>query len=171
MLTLPVALAAIGSLCMVTAVTQAASPIAATVSVINAMRARHGVPPVRLDYRISGTAQRWANHLLATKRLRHRPGNRYGENLFWAGGGDRSAEAAACQAVAHWYGEGNGYDYHREYPAGANPAPDFTALLWESVDRVGVGIAPGQDGTYVVVNFAPAGNVQGQFTANVRPPQ
>ena len=45
----------------------------------------------------------------------------------------------------------------------------FTALVWKSTERIGVGLSQGRNGSYLVVNFAPAGNVLGQFRTNVRP--
>ncbi len=41
-------------------------------------------------------------------------------------------------------------------------------MVWKSTTKMGVGKATGSNGwTYVVVNYSPAGNVQGQFSSNV----
>ena len=47
----------------------------------------------------------------------------------------------------------------------------FTQVVWKSSTKMGVGKARSQGGwTYVVANYSPPGNYQGQFTANVLPP-
>ena len=47
----------------------------------NAIRARVGVPPLVWSDQLAQVAQDWANHLIATGALSHRPNNRYGENI------------------------------------------------------------------------------------------
>ncbi|MET8760758.1 hypothetical protein [Lentzea sp. NPDC004782] len=65
-------------------------------------------------------------------------------------------------------------DIHAEYN-GSNIDQDralrFTAMVWKSTARIGVGLARGRNGGYLVIDFAPAGTVLGQFRANVRPPR
>ncbi|MFM9445583.1 hypothetical protein [Streptomyces acidiscabies] len=47
----------------------------------------------------------------------------------------------------------------------------FSQVVWKSSARIGVGMAKTTNGkTYVVVDYAPAGNVAGQYAANVLPP-
>ena len=53
----------------------------------NAIRARVGVPPLVWSDQLAEVAQDWANHLIATGGLSHRPNNRYGENIYTISGG------------------------------------------------------------------------------------
>ncbi len=47
----------------------------------------------------------------------------------------------------------------------------FTQLVWKNRERVGVGIAYNSDRTevYVVAQYSPAGNYEGQYEENVLP--
>jgi len=47
----------------------------------------------------------------------------------------------------------------------------FTQVVWRSTTHVGVGIANGPKGTFVVANFLPVGNIvnPGYFEKNVIP--
>jgi Cysteine-rich secretory protein family len=48
----------------------------------------------------------------------------------------------------------------------------FTQVVWKSSKELGVGKAKSRSGRiYVVANYYPPGNYQGQFAQNVLPPQ
>ena len=53
----------------------------------NAIRAHVGVPPLVWSDNLAEVAQDWANHLIATGGLSHRPNNIYGENIYTISGG------------------------------------------------------------------------------------
>ncbi len=118
------------------------------------------------------TAQEWADHLHGTDDFEHRPDNPYGENLYRLGGHEQEMEEVVTKAVEKWYGESRGYDYDEEMtPSGVDSGvPHFTAMIWKSSDRVGVGLRQGENGTYVLVDFAERGNTLNHFLANVPPP-
>lgn len=150
---------------------QAADPVAKAVELINSYRAMHRVTPLSLDSEVSRTAQEWADHLHAGNRFEHRPDNAYGENLYKAGR-SRTIDSVIVKALEDWYGESRRYDYAEEMTQ-ANldySVLHFTAMVWKSSDRIGVGLAQGRHGTYVVLNFAKRGNTLNQFRANVLPP-
>ena len=45
-------------------------------------------------------------------------------------------------------------------------------MIWKSCKQLGVGIATSHNGwTFVVNSYSPKVNVQGYFSANVRPPK
>lgn len=149
----------------------AADPVAMTVELLNSYRAKHGVPPLSLDSEVTHTAQEWADHLHEADSFEHRPDNLYGENLYWVSSRTRAIDSVATKALESWYGESRRYDYTEEMTQN-NVNYDvlhFTAMVWKSSDRVGVGLKQGKNGTYVVVNFAERGNTLNRFTANVLP--
>ncbi|MEU0884285.1 CAP family protein [Lentzea sp. NPDC005914] len=150
----------------------ASDPVAKTVELLNAYRAKHGVAPLSLDSEVSRTAQEWADHLHETDGFEHRPDNPYGENLYWTSSRTRAIDTVATKALANWYGESRGYDYAKEMTQSTVDygVLHFTAMVWKSSDRVGVGLKQGANGTYVVLNFAARGNTLTQFVANVLPP-
>jgi uncharacterized protein YkwD len=150
----------------------AADPVIKTVELLNAYRAKHGVSPLSLDSEVTRTAQEWADHLDGTDAFEHRPDNLYGENLYWSGTRTRAIDKVATNAVESWYGESRGYDYAKEMTQDDidYSVLHFTAMIWKSSDRVGVGLKQSAHGTYVVVNFAARGNTLNQFVANVLPP-
>lgn len=150
----------------------AADPVTKTVELLNAYRAKHGVAPLSLDSEVTRTAQEWADHLHETDGFEHRPDNPYGENLYWTGSRTRAIDTVATNALNNWYSESRGYDYATEMTASNidYSVLHFTAMVWKSSDRVGVGLKQGSNGTYVVLNFAARGNTLNQFVANVLPP-
>lgn len=150
----------------------ASDPVAKTVELLNAYRAKHGVPPLSLDSEVTHTAQEWADHLHETDGFEHRPNNPYGENLYWVGSRTRAINTVVTKALQSWYGESRGYDYAEEMTQSNidYSVLHFTAMVWKSSDRVGVGLKQGSNGTYVVLNFATRGNTLNQFVANVLPP-
>jgi uncharacterized protein YkwD len=150
----------------------AADPVAKTVELLNAYRAKHGAPPLSLDSEVTHTAQEWADHLHETDGFEHRPNNPYGENLYWISSRTRAIDTVATKALQNWYGESRGYDYATEM-TDSNidySVLHFTAMIWKSSTHVGVGLKQGTNGTYVVVNFAERGNTLNHFVANVLPP-
>lgn len=150
----------------------AADPVAKTVELLNAYRAKHGVGPLSLDSEVTRAAQEWADHLHETDGFEHRPNNPYGENLYWVGSRTRAIDAVATKALENWYGESRGYDYTEEMTQSNIDygVLHFTAMVWKSSTRVGVGLKQGTNGTYVVVDFAERGNTLNHFLANVPPP-
>ncbi|HEX8869806.1 MAG TPA: CAP family protein [Lentzea sp.] len=150
----------------------ATDAIATTVELLNAYRAKHGVPPLSLDSEVTHTAQEWADHLHDTDGFEHRPDNQYGENLYWTSSRTRAIDAVATKALDSWYAESRSYDYAKEMTQSNIDygVLHFTAMVWKSSTRVGVGLKQGKNGTYVVLNFAARGNTLTQFVANVPPP-
>ncbi|MFS8100708.1 CAP family protein [Lentzea alba] len=150
----------------------AADPIATTVERLNTYRAKHGVAPLSLDSEVTRTAQEWADHLHETDGFEHRPNNPYGENLYWISSRTRAIDTVATKALDSWYAESRGYDYTEEMTQSNidYSVLHFTAMVWKSSTRVGVGLKQGKNGTYVVLNFAERGNTLTHFVANVLSP-
>ena len=57
-----------------------------------------GVLPLVWSDQLAQMAQDWANHLIATGALSHRPNNRYGENIYAISGG----HATPAEVVDAW---------------------------------------------------------------------
>ena len=58
--------------------------------------------------------------------------------------------------------------YRYRAPSFSKATGHFTQVVWKSSKSIGVGVAKGLGGTtYVVVNYYPQGNYQGQFSAIV----
>ncbi|GAV40468.1 CAP family protein [Streptomyces acidiscabies] len=136
-------------------------------------RARHEVPAVTLDPEISRWAQEWADRLAAVQRLDHRPNNKYGENLHYTWRSDGTSPTGT-EVVDAWYNQVRSYTYYGREPD-MGTFKDwglFSQVVWKSSARIGVGMAKTTNGkTYVVVDYAPAGNVAGQYAENVLPPK
>jgi hypothetical protein len=165
-------------------VASAAFEPAAVLGYVNALRAAHSAPSVAWDPVLAADAQAWATTLETTGVFQHSvSGGRYGENLgltssLGSGSGATSLPDAEWTSIVDtWYAEGAGYDYTVAFDP---RALHFTQLIWKTTTSIGMGLAttvpaqslPGQPqgrATYVVMRFAPAGNVIGTFLDNVLP--
>ena len=130
----------------------------------NLLRQQHGAPALTEDIELTNLAQDWAEHLANTRQMQHRPNNQYGENIYFASGLDVNGEAP----VEAWYGEVNLYDYSN--PGFSPQTGHFTQVVWINSTKVGCGKATSVYGeVFVVCNYDPPGNYQGQFPENVLP--
>lgn len=143
------------------------------VSAHNTYRVKHQSPNVTIDDTLNQSAQAWAQTIAAKGDLEHSTNrNNVGENIYW--GGDSANLGSA--AVQDWYSEIKDYDYNK--PVFSSATGHFTQVVWKGSTKVGCGAAPGPatiegtkyDGFYVVCQYAPAGNVEGQFADNVLKP-
>ncbi|MFE9577331.1 CAP family protein [Nocardia sp. NPDC006044] len=131
----------------------------------NAKRASHNTPALALNQTLTNVAQDWANTVAHNGQLSHKPNNQYGENLF----GSPATTVTCTDAVDAWYAEIKNYDYNNPGYSGATG--HFTQVVWKNTQRIGVGLARGANSwTYVVVEYDPPGNYQGQFPTNVLRP-
>ncbi|KAJ7927651.1 PR-1-like protein [Mycena leptocephala] len=129
----------------------------------NSVRAQHGAVPLTWSDDAAAKAQQWANGCV----FQHSAGTLgpFGENLA-AGTGDFTIQ----DAINAWTSEASQYDPN-------NPQPShFTQVVWKGTTQVGCavatcnGIFPASFGPaqYYVCEYFPAGNVIGQFGANVQ---
>jgi uncharacterized protein YkwD len=122
----------------------------------NAVRKKVGVPPLRWSRSLARHAQSWADRLAAQDcALKHRPSDKYGENLFWS-----SQPATASEVVAEWGSEAAGYD-HRTNRCKAT-CGHYTQVVWSSTKIVGCGVASCGGGDVWVCNYDPPGNIVGR---------
>jgi len=115
------------------------------------------------DRTLEDFAIKRAQYMAATDIFAHPPRLQYGENLYW-----RSGRVPSCQnALDMWYNEVKWYNYAH---GGFSPATGhFTQMVWKSSRYVGCASAKSKrtGRIYIACNYYPAGNVHGQFKANV----
>ena len=122
----------------------------------NTLRARFKVPPLVWSNELAQYAQEWANRLVATERLAHRPNPVYGENIFLVHGADVTPSAV----VAAWASEARNYNYQSNSCQGR--CGHYTQLIWRDTKKVGCGAAVKDDTQVWVCNYDPPGNIAGE---------
>jgi len=143
----------------------------------NTYRNTHHSPDMTLSNSLNNSAQNWANYL-ATNGVFEHSNSDAGENIYVSYTTASSVEAAplANQAVTSWYNEVSDYDYSN--PGFSSQTGHFTQVVWKNSTQLGCGAAQGvttiqgnqYNAFYVVCQYAPAGNVTGQFPDNVMAP-
>ena len=69
-----------------------------------------------------------------------------------------------------WYSEVKDYRFQGEESVAK--CGHFSQLVWAGTTSAGFGLARSKNGTqYAVGQYAPAGNMRGQWGANVKPPR
>ncbi|CAN7988658.1 unnamed protein product, partial [Ixodes hexagonus] len=140
----------------------------------NFYRTRHGVSPLENDEKLRLLAKDWADKLAnlpAGTPLRHRPNNKYGENIYMAWSSDPNFRVDAKTPVDDWYNEIRSYDYAK--PGFKSGTGHFTQVVWKSSTHVGCAVSRSsfRNAYFVVCNYDPAGNYLGEFVKNVLRPK
>ncbi|KAK5862362.1 hypothetical protein PBY51_017768 [Eleginops maclovinus] len=136
----------------------------------NEFRRKHQASPLKLSSKLSKEATRYAESLASTRILKHSAESSrgsFGENLAWA-----SYDQSGKDVTDRWYDEVKQYNFNR--PGFSSGTGHFTAMVWKSSNKLGVGKATASDGSsFVVARYFPAGNItnQGHFENNVLPAQ
>jgi len=140
-----------------------------------------------LNEQLSEIAQRWADQLARTGKLEHSPAEwrnfgrqTLGENYiaqfqveltgyFFLLIEKKNIENfifLADKMVRKWLKEGRKYQFGSN---GSKATENFTQLVWQACQEIGVGRAQSADGNwwYGVVVFDPPGNIPNQYTNNV----
>lgn len=147
----------------------------------NNYRKIHRSPAMTINTTVKSTAQSWANTIARTGVFEHSTStqrNGAGENLYAYYTTSRAiaSNVLAQQAVTSWYSEVSKYNYSQ--PRFSSATGHFTQVVWKNSTGLGCGASQGKktiNGTtynayYVVCQYSPAGNVQGQFPQNVLKP-
>merc|ERR1719167_1845114 len=134
----------------------------------NKLRRVHGVQPLKLNNKLSKTAQEWAETLLRENSFRHRPNNKFGENIYMSSRFP-AKKPDPKEAVKSWYSEIKRYQFGVE-PRSMETG-HFTQIVWKSTTELGVGVASKDGKVIVVANYNPPGNYRGKYTENVPPPR
>ncbi|HEY0253826.1 MAG TPA: CAP domain-containing protein [Kofleriaceae bacterium] len=130
----------------------------------NAVRAKHCAPPLTWNPKIAAVAQKWADSLRDQGcKFGHSGNQEYGENLAAGTAGALDPEAT----VKMWYDEISLY----KFPDGgfSMQTGHFTQVVWKGTTEVGCGHSTCNGNDIWVCNYAPFGNVEGEYRANVLP--
>ena len=131
----------------------------------NAARAEHCAAPLTWSPTVAAYAQEWADRLRDSGcRFDHRQRNRYGENLA-AYGPPGSGDGKSVTAM--WVNERRTYDWNN--PGFSMKTGHFTQVVWGATTEVGCGTAVCNGMELWVCNYAPAGNVGGEYPRQVKP--
>ena len=154
-----------------------ASLQAAELAMHNEKRAIYGSSAISLDAALNTAAQAYADYLATNNLFAHSSqaqSGSYGENLY-KGWGSPTFTYVPGAASLNWYNEVQYYNYNTFVSNDPSKAVGhFTAMVWRAVTKVGFGFAKVKDNGesyYVVANYLPVPNVQGQYAANVVAPQ
>jgi pathogenesis-related protein 1 len=128
------------------------------------VRAKHCAPPLTWSPKLAEYAQHWADSLKAHRCSFEHSNGQYGENL--AAGTIGALDPAGT--VDYWYSEIKDY----KFPDGgfSMKTGHFTQLVWKSTTQVGCGHAQCNGLDLWVCEYDPPGNVEGEYRANVLPP-
>jgi len=150
----------------------------AALSKHNSYRSTHSSPNMTLSSSLNSSAQSWANHLASNGVFEHSSTTGVGENLFvtYTTASSLDATTIANQAVKSWYDEVADYNYAN--PSFSASTGHFTQVVWKNSTQLGCAAAQGvktlggnqYNAYYVVCQYSPAGNFQGQFPDNVIAP-
>ncbi|WP_392531695.1 CAP family protein [Nostoc sp. C117] len=150
----------------------------AAVSKHNTYRATHHSPNITIDNSLNTGAQAWAEKIASSGNFEHSGTPNVGENIYASYSSETSIDPTTLGngAVEDWYSEIKDYKY--ESPGFSSETGHFTQVVWKGSTKLGCGAAQGTatiQGTkynafYVVCQYSPAGNVEGQFPANVLKP-
>ncbi|MBD2518829.1 secretion protein [Nostoc sp. FACHB-973] len=151
----------------------------AAVSKHNTYRATHKSPNITISDSLNSSAQAWAEKIASSGEFEHSTNrNNVGENIYASYSTQSTVDPTTLgnTAVKEWYDEIKDYNYAN--PGFSSETGHFTQVVWKGSTQLGCGAAQGTatiEGTnynafYVVCQYAPAGNVQGQFPDNVLKP-
>ncbi len=130
----------------------------------NRVRERHCAAPLAWSQKLAQLAQKWANHLRDAGCVFGHSGGDTGENL--AAGTIGALDPAG--SVAMWADEEKLY----RFPNGgfSMKTGHFTQLVWRATTHVGCGHSQCNGNDIYVCEYDPAGNVEGEYADNVKPP-
>jgi uncharacterized protein YkwD len=142
----------------------------AALSLHNQYRARHGSPLLKLDNALGASAEKCAQYYAQKKMIDHSCPykNGAGENLV-GGVGVWTPDQFTAMGVKMWYDEVKSYNFAN--PGFSMATGHFTQVVWKSSTKLGCGVATVSGYTAMVCLYSPPGNYQGQYPANVLPPQ
>ena len=132
----------------------------------NKYREAHHAPEIKLNKELCEIAQKYADHLVEINVMQHSharfKGTAMGENLYCCSG----FKPDGGMPVTSWYDEMKDYDFKNGRSKGG-VIGHFTQVVWKDSQYVGMGISGKNNQYFVVANYFPAGNWDGQYIQNV----
>ena len=132
----------------------------------NKYREAHHAPEIKLNKELCEIAQKYAEHLVEINTMVHSharfKGTSMGENLYYCSG----FQPDGGMPVTSWYDEIKDYDFKNGKSKGG-VIGHFTQVVWKGSQYVGMGIASKGSNYFVVANYFPAGNWDGEYIKNV----
>lgn len=136
----------------------------------NHYREKHGVKPLKLSSKLNDYAKEWVIQIAKKDVMEHRPNNTNGENIFMKWSTNPNFKIAGRDPVENWYAEIKDHIFGKE-PTSLKSG-HFTQVVWRASEELGVAKARTSTGKIIcVANYYPAGNMIGEFTANVPKPK
>lgn len=129
----------------------------------NKYRSEVNAPPLRWSRKLAASAQSWADHLANdVHALTHSGALATGENLaMWTAG-----RASLTQLVDLWGAE-RSYFVDSTFPDVSRTGDwqsvaHYTQMIWRNTTMVGCGLATGDGVDYLVCQYSPQGNFEGE---------
>jgi len=126
----------------------------------NVLRAKHGAAKLTLNGDLGKIAQAWANELAKKGNMEHSTAG-FGENVYWC-----TDPIDGKRPVDQWYSEIK--DYNFSNLVGQKGCGHFTQVIWKASKEVGIAVAKGPKGFFVVANYNPPGNFIGMYPQNIQ---
>ncbi|KAM5356923.1 hypothetical protein ACJ41O_003569 [Fusarium nematophilum] len=124
----------------------------------NAARSEVGTEPLTWDDALAADAQSWADHIASLGSLTHSQTSGQGENLYMQSGSD----APFTNAVNAFVSEKSSYSGQAIDGSNYMTFGHYTQVVWKSTTKVGMAIASGSSGTFVVARYQEPGNMIGE---------
>ncbi|MEY3868797.1 MAG: CAP domain-containing protein [Microcoleaceae cyanobacterium] len=132
----------------------------------NKYRTQVGIPPLKWSNKIASSAQTWANQLAKMGKMQHSTSQArsgYGENL-WMG---TAGAFSFTQMVDGWGSEKKNFIPNKAFPNVSKTGNwadvgHYTQIVWKNTTEVGCALTQGGGNNYLVCQYNPPGNFQGQ---------
>lgn len=115
---------------------------------------------VCFNLKLGKIAQAWANELAKMGKMQHSTAG-FGENVYW--------NTEACDGkrpVDQWYSEIKDYNFSKM--EGQKGTGHFTQVVWKASKEMGIALATGPKGNYIVAEYNPPGNFVGKYAENIQ---
>ncbi|KAM4661966.1 uncharacterized protein O3C94_010616 [Discoglossus pictus] len=104
----------------------------------NLYRKQHGSPPLQLSRELCKSAQKWADHLLSIRTLKH-SNTDHGENLYYKYSSS-TKELPGREPVDNWYSEIKNYNFSQPGFGGNTVKPSIHLLTISLYGHISYGI-------------------------------
>lgn len=129
----------------------------------NVYREALGLNPLTWSDSLAQSAQQWANHLAEIHEIVHSDNNSYGENIW----GGTTGVLSFTQMVDSWGDEKNDYIPGSTFPnvsttGNWQDVGHYTQMIWRNTTEVGCGLMNDDQNDFLVCQYNPPGNDNGQ---------